>query len=59
MERNRDKKLRIAALQKRVKRAQRRAKRHLKPGISLVEEFLSERGESARKEFRELNYRLE
>jgi hypothetical protein len=38
-----DEQLRIAEQQRRIQRAQRRARQHLKPGTSLVDELLAER----------------
>lgn len=45
-----DGELRITTQQRRIRQAQRRARRYLKPGASLVEELLSERHEAARNE---------
>jgi AbrB family looped-hinge helix DNA binding protein len=45
-----DDELRITTQQRRIRRAQRRAQRYLKPGASLVEELLSERREAVRNE---------
>jgi AbrB family looped-hinge helix DNA binding protein len=45
-----DDELRITTQQRRIRQAQRRAQRYLKPGASLVEELLSERREAARNE---------
>ena len=45
-----DDELRITTQQRRIRRAQRRAQRYLKPRASLVEELLSERREAARNE---------
>ena len=45
-----DDELRITTQQRRIRRAQRRAQRYLKPGASLVEELFSERREVARNE---------
>lgn len=45
-----DGELRITTQHGRIRRAQRRARRYLKPGASLVEELLSERHEAARNE---------
>ena len=42
-----DDELRITTQRRRIRRAQRRAQRYLKPGASLVEELLSERREAA------------
>ena len=38
-----DDELRITTQQRRIERAQRRAKRYIKPGTSLVDELISER----------------
>jgi AbrB family looped-hinge helix DNA binding protein len=46
----RDDELRITTQQRRIKRAQRRARRYLKPGTSLVDELLAERREAAKDE---------
>lgn len=45
-----DDELRITTQQRRIQRAQRRARRYLKPGTSLVDELLAERREAARDE---------
>ena len=45
-----DDELRITTQQRRIRRAQRRAQRYLKPEASLVEELVSERREAARNE---------
>ena len=45
-----DDELRITTQQRRIQRAQRRARRYLKPGVSLVDEFLAERREAAKRE---------
>jgi AbrB family looped-hinge helix DNA binding protein len=45
-----DDELRITTQQHRIRRAQRRAQRCLKPGTSLVDELLAERREAARRE---------
>jgi AbrB family looped-hinge helix DNA binding protein len=45
-----DDELRITTQHRRIRRAQRRAQRYVKPGASLVEELLSERREAARNE---------
>jgi AbrB family looped-hinge helix DNA binding protein len=42
-----DDELRITTQQQRIERAQRRARRYLKPGTSLVDELLAERREAA------------
>lgn len=45
-----DNELRITTQQSRIQRAQERARKHLKPGTSLVAELLAERREAARNE---------
>ncbi len=45
-----DDELRITTQQRRIQRAQRRARQHVKPGASLVNELLAERREAARNE---------
>jgi AbrB family looped-hinge helix DNA binding protein len=45
-----DEELRITTLKRRIKRAQRLVRKHVKPGRSLVDELISERRESARNE---------
>jgi AbrB family looped-hinge helix DNA binding protein len=45
-----DDELRITTQQRRIQRAQRRARQHLKPGTSLVDELLAERREAAKHE---------
>ncbi len=45
-----DDELRITTQQRRIQRAQQRARTYLKPGTSLVEELLAERREAARNE---------
>ena len=45
-----DDELRITTLQRRIQKAQRRARRYLKPGTSLVDELLAERREAAKHE---------
>jgi AbrB family looped-hinge helix DNA binding protein len=42
--------LRISTQQRRIQAAQRRARRHVKPGTSLVAELLAERREAAKRE---------
>jgi AbrB family looped-hinge helix DNA binding protein len=42
--------LHITTQQRRIQRAQRRARRYVKPGASLVDELLAERREAARRE---------
>jgi len=44
------KKLRVTTQQRRIQHAQRRARRYVKPGTSLVDELLAERREAARNE---------
>lgn len=45
-----DDELRITTQRQRIQRAQRRARRYLKPGESLVEELLAERRKAAERE---------
>ena len=45
-----DDELRITTQQRRIQRAQRRARRYLKPGTSLAGELLAERREAAKDE---------
>jgi AbrB family looped-hinge helix DNA binding protein len=45
-----DDELRITTQQRRIQRAQRRARQYVKPGTSLVRELLAERREAARNE---------
>lgn len=45
-----DHELRITTQQRRIQQAQRRARRYVKPSISLVDELLAERREAARNE---------
>jgi AbrB family looped-hinge helix DNA binding protein len=45
-----DDELRITTQQHRIERAQRRARQHVKPGVSLVDELLAERREAAKNE---------
>jgi len=45
-----DHELRITTQQRRIQQAQRRARRYVKPGTSLVDELLAERREAARNE---------
>jgi AbrB family looped-hinge helix DNA binding protein len=45
-----DDELRITTQQRRIERAQRRARRYLKPSDSLVDELLAERREAGRNE---------
>lgn len=45
-----DDELRITTLQRRLARAQRRIRRYVKPGRSLVDELIAERHEAAKNE---------
>jgi AbrB family looped-hinge helix DNA binding protein len=45
-----DDELRITTQQRRIQRAQRRARQYVKPGTSLVRELLAERREAAKNE---------
>ena len=45
-----DDELRITTTKQRIARAQRHARKYLKPGTSLVDEFLAERRETAKRE---------
>jgi len=45
-----DDELRITTQQKRIERAQQRARKYVKPGGSLVDELLAERRQAARNE---------
>lgn len=45
-----DDELRITTMKARIERAQRRAKRYVKPGVSLVDELIAERREAANRE---------
>ena len=45
-----DNELRILTLKQRIERAQRLVRRHVKPGISLVDELIAERREAAKRE---------
>ena len=45
-----DEELRITTQQRRVQRAQQRARKYVKPGTSLVDELLAERRRAARRE---------
>jgi AbrB family looped-hinge helix DNA binding protein len=42
--------LKITTMKQRIARAQRRARKYIKPGTSLVDEFLAERREAAKRE---------
>jgi AbrB family looped-hinge helix DNA binding protein len=45
-----DDELRITTQQRRIRRAQQRARQYVKPGTSLVDELLAERRKAARRE---------
>ena len=45
-----DDELRISTLKRRIQRAQRLIRKHVKPGTSLVDELIAERREAARRE---------
>lgn len=45
-----DDELRVTTQQRRIQRAQRRARQYLKPGTSLVNELLADRRQAARNE---------
>jgi AbrB family looped-hinge helix DNA binding protein len=45
-----DDELRITTMKKRIERAQRRAQRYRRPGVSVVDEFIAERREAAKRE---------
>lgn len=45
-----DEELRITTLKRRLERARRVVRKHVKPGTSLVDELIAERRESARNE---------
>jgi AbrB family looped-hinge helix DNA binding protein len=45
-----DDELRITTLKRRLDRAQRLVRKHVKPGTSLVDELIAERREAARRE---------
>ena len=45
-----DDELRITTLRQRIARAQSRARKYVKPGVSIVDEFLAERREQAKRE---------
>ena len=45
-----DDELRISTLKRRIERAQRLVRRHVKPGTSLVDELIAERREAAKRE---------
>jgi bifunctional DNA-binding transcriptional regulator/antitoxin component of YhaV-PrlF toxin-antitoxin module len=43
--------LRIATIKQNLERAQRHARKYAKPGVSVVDEFIKERREAAKREF--------
>jgi len=45
-----DDELRITTMKRRIERAQQRAQKYLKPGVSLVDELIAERREAAKRE---------
>jgi len=45
-----DNELRILSLKRRIERAQRLVRQHVKPGTSLVDELIAERREAAKRE---------
>jgi AbrB family looped-hinge helix DNA binding protein len=45
-----DDELRVTTIRQRIARAQRHARKYLRPGISLVDELLAERREAAKRE---------
>jgi AbrB family looped-hinge helix DNA binding protein len=45
-----DDELRMTTMERRVRAAQRRARKYLKPGVSLVDELIAERREAAKRE---------
>lgn len=45
-----DDELRITTLKQRIARAQRHARKYVKPGVSMVDEFLAGRREEAKRE---------
>ena len=45
-----DNELRITTMKTRIERAQRRARRYRRPGVSVVDEFIAERREAAKHE---------
>jgi AbrB family looped-hinge helix DNA binding protein len=45
-----DDELRISTLKHRIERARRLVRKHVKPGASLVDEFIAERREAAKRE---------
>jgi AbrB family looped-hinge helix DNA binding protein len=45
-----DDELRITTMKKRIERAQRHARKYVKPGVSLADELIAERREAAKRE---------
>jgi AbrB family looped-hinge helix DNA binding protein len=45
-----DNELRITTMKQNIERAQRHARKYLKPGVSVVDEFIAERREAAKRE---------
>lgn len=45
-----DDELRITTMKRRIERAQRHAKKYVKPGVSLVDELIADRREEVRRE---------
>jgi AbrB family looped-hinge helix DNA binding protein len=45
-----DNELRITTMKRRIERAQQRARKYLKPSVSLVDELIAERREAAKRE---------
>jgi AbrB family looped-hinge helix DNA binding protein len=45
-----DGELRITTMKRRLERAQRRVRKYVKPGVSLVDELIAERREAAKRE---------
>ena len=45
-----DEELRIATMKRNVERAQHHARQYVKPGVSVVDEFIAERREAAKRE---------
>jgi AbrB family looped-hinge helix DNA binding protein len=45
-----DDELRITTMKRRIERAQRHVRQYVKPGVSLVDELISERREAAKRE---------
>jgi AbrB family looped-hinge helix DNA binding protein len=45
-----DDELRITTMKQNIERAQRHARKYLKPGVSVVDEFIAERREAAKRE---------